>query len=156
MISHSLGKLEGHDLDLPNLLTCKQDDITNLQSLGYETWSARRPSLHSALINNRTMTTDLIDEFSRVLDVDNFVVGHCHYRSGDTLEFGRQTLTTIVSSEPYSTDSGHYMYQQMVVERTKKRDEENLSQHDAKAGYLTFATNRVDQAKRQMTLNNIF
>ncbi|MFT4726334.1 MAG: hypothetical protein ACI9UN_000829 [Granulosicoccus sp.] len=155
MISHSLGKLASQDVQLSDLLHCKQIDVVNLRQLGYETWSACRPSLHSALINSRTITSELINEFSRVLEVKQFVVGHCHYRSGDTLRFGDNSVTTIVSSAPFSPDSGHYMYQQMMVERDKKRCEENLSENDATAGYLTFATNQDGSGTRSQTMNGL-
>lgn len=48
-------------------------------------------------------------------------------------------MTTIVSSDPFSLDLVHYMYQQMIVEREEKRLEENLSQHNAIADHLTTA-----------------
>lgn len=156
MISHSLGKLEEDDVELPELLHCKQNDIQSLKQMGFETWNAQRQSLHSALVNNRTMTAELLAQFNRALDVSQFVVGHCHYRSGDTLHFGSNSVTTIVSSEPTSPDSGHYMYQQMIVERDKKRLEENLTQYNATAGYLSFAMAQNNHGSRTMTMNKIF
>ena len=153
MLSHSLGKLANRKISFTDLITCKQQDALFLQQHGYETWNAVKPSLHAQLINNRIMTSALLDEFNRALGVDTFVVGHCHYRSGDTLRFDSNKLSTIVSSAPFSADSGHYMYQQMWVERSKKRQLENLVDGNATAGYLHFAGVRTDQ--RRMTLHAI-
>lgn len=152
MISHSLGKLDS-ELELAELLYSKQHDIDSIRLFGYEVWQMRRASLHSALINNREISAQLLSDFSQVLNVDQFVVGHCHYRSGDTLHLGDNTVTTIVSSEPFSLDSGHYMYQQMMLERSEKRHVENLTAGDAVAGYLLFSAEK--QGERKMRFSKL-
>lgn len=133
MFSHSLGIRPNQTLTLSDLLTIKQDDAPILRTLGYETWNARRQTPHSALVNNRIMTANLLDTFGQLLAVDEFVVGHCHYRSGDTVELGGRRVTTVVSSEPTSPDSGTYMFRQMMVDRSRMRAEEGLSAEDAVA-----------------------
>ncbi len=153
MISHSLGKLPNVDLTLHDLLLIKQQDADFMRQLGYETWQATRPSLHAALINNRTITPELLQAFHAVLDVNHFVVGHCHYRSGDTVQYGDLSVTTVVSSAPYSPDAGRYMYQQMVVTRAKMRSAENLTEGDAVACYLRFWQDGGE--RRKMTINRI-
>lgn len=140
MLSHSLGKRDETPISQAELFNGKAKDAEALMSLGYEAWRAHHPSLHSAMVNNRTITAALLDEFSQLLGVDEFVVGHCHYRSGDTKRLGSNSVTTVVSSSPYSPDSGHYMYQQMVVERARKRTSEGLAEGHASAGILHLYT----------------
>ena len=151
MISHSLGKLTGHSLTLDELLTCKHNDIDNLRRLGFEAWHKHKPSLHSALVNNRDMSAELLNEFSSVLEVNEFVVGHCHYRSADTVQFGANSITTVISSAPYSPDSGHYMYQQMMLERKTKTQEENLETTNATAGYLHYSSPKNSGSKQKIS-----
>lgn len=138
MLSHSLGKMPHTHLTLPSLLYAKQRDRASMQQLGYEAWNTRRASLHSNMVNNRELTENLLNEFSQLLGVNQFAVGHCHYRSGDTVQFGDNSVTTVVSSAPFSPDSGRYMYQQMMVTREKMREKENLTEGDAIACYLWF------------------
>lgn len=153
MISHSLGRPTHRDVSLPELLNAKHSDRDNLTQLGYEIWSSRRNTLHSLMVNNREITENLVKAFCELLGVNQFVVGHCHYRSGDSVRFGSATVSTIVSSAPFSTDSGHYMYQQLLVERHRKRQEENLSSGDGVAGYLHF--NVENSQQRSMKLMSI-
>ena len=152
MISHSLGKLAGSDLQLPELLYAKQHDLNNIRQLGSEVCNSRKASLHSALINSRDISAQLLGEFNGVLDVDQFVVGHCHYRSGDTRRLGKNTVTTIVSSAPVSPDAGHFMYHQMKVDRDNERLAESLGPEDAFAGYLSFAPKH---GKRMMSVSTL-
>jgi hypothetical protein len=110
--------------------------------------------VHSALVNNRGFSAELLSSFNRLLGAKEFVVGHCHYRSGDTVEYGEHQVTTIVSSSPASQDSGTYMYQQMCIDRHAMRNAENLTDGDAVAGYLCF--NSSDDSERTRELIPLF
>ena len=153
MISHSIGKVAGTSLQLSDLIKAKQQDAETIRHIGYQAWNARRQTSHAALVNNRTITRDLLDAFGATLQVNQFVVGHCHYRSGDTIQLGNKTLTTVVSSHPYSPDSGHYMYYEMVVKRAEKRGEEALAGGRAFACYLSFTT--APDRTRKMTISRL-
>ena len=149
MLSHSLGKPAGMTLDVVSLLRGKRDGST-IRQMGPEVWGARRGSVHSAMVNNRIMTEDLLANFRRVLGVTQFVVGHCHYRSGDTAHYGQHSVTTVVSSDPFSPDAGTYMYYDMTVNREKFRAEEKLSAGPAMACYATLVPG--NDSGREMVL----
>ncbi|MEM7530922.1 MAG: metallophosphoesterase [Chloroflexota bacterium] len=136
LMSHSLGKQDGVSLTLSDLIYGKRGDDERLAQMGYETWSAQKPSTHAALVNGRIITADLLNEFSEILGVNRFIVGHTHYRSGDTIHLGDYTVTTIASSHPYSPDSGHYMHYEMMVRRAGMRGKEGLGDNDGVAGYV--------------------
>ena len=137
-LSHSLGKVEGSTLKMTDLLYAKRRDWTEMRRMGYEAWNARRASPHSAMVNNRIITSELVSEFSDLFQVDQFAVGHSHYRSGDTIVFGDASLTTVASSNPHSSDAGGYMFHEMEIQRFKKRQVENLPDEAAQAYYLNF------------------
>ncbi len=150
MISHSLGMNLGDSFTLSNIINAKHNNIDDLHALGYEAWSASRNSQHAQLVNNRVFTTELVHAYCQLFEVTQFVVGHCHYRSGDTKCIGKGVVTTITSSHPYSPDSGHYMYQQMHVARNNNRRAEDLTNGDGVPGYLHF---HLDGSQcRMMTL----
>ena len=149
MISHSIGKIEGDKkIQLSDLINAKQRDAEDIKRLGYEAWKARKSSIHSAMVNNRIITSELLDEFRDEIQVNQFVVGHSHYRSGDNKLYGDKDLTTVASSDPYSPDSGHYMYYEMVKKRAEKRSAESLPDGDAFACYLSFK--KAPDRKRRM------
>lgn len=156
MLSHSLGKRDDSPISPEEVLNGKARDAAALRALGYEAWRAQHSSLHSAMVNNRTITADLLDAFSALFHVDRFVVGHCHYRSGDTKRLGRNAITTVVSSSPYSPDSGHYMYQQMVVERARKREAESLIAGDASACILRFSKGKNGRRSAELIPLSLF
>lgn len=150
MISHSLGLPEGIEPTVTAIVNGKSDDAHLMRQQGYAAWHAQRQSVHSALVNNRVFSTELLNSFNRLLGAKEFVVGHCHYRSGDTVQYGKHQVTTIVSSSPTSQDSATYMYQQMCIDRHAMRNLENLTDGDAVAGYLRF--NVADSADRTRDL----
>lgn len=150
MISHSLGLPDGSEPSLSSIVNGKRDDADLMRERGYKAWHAQRQSVHSALVNNRNFSTVLLNTFHRLLGANEFVVGHCHYRSGDTVQFGNQRVTTIVSSSPASQDSATYMYQQMCVDRHAMRTAENLADGDAIAGYLRFDVTTDFGRKREL------
>jgi hypothetical protein len=135
MMSHSVGKLEG-PIKLADLVGAKQDDLASIRRLGYAAWKKEQKSPHAALVNNRAINGALLDEFD-ALGVSHFAVGHSHYRSGDILHSAK-TLITVCPSHPLSPDAGHYMYQEMELERRNKRAEEGLPQGAACACYVSF------------------
>ena len=150
MISHSLGLPDNSELSVVSIVNGKRDDAQILRESGYKAWHAQRQTVHSALVNNRHISTELIDAFNHFLGANEFVVGHCHYRSGDTVQYGDRQVTTIVSSSPASADSATYMYQQMCVDRHAMRPVENLAAGDAVAGYLCFNVSGDAGRKREL------
>jgi len=154
MISHSLGVPDDMQPIVVEIVNGKQDDAQWMRQHGYKAWHAQRQSVHSALVNNRGFSAELLSSFNELLGAKEFVVGHCHYRSGDTVRYGQHQVTTIVSSAPASPGSGTYMYQQMCIDRHAKRRAENLIDGDAVAGYLRFT--QSDDTDRVMELIPIF
>lgn len=150
MISHSLGLPEDVEPTIASIVNGKRDDADLMRQHGYAAWHAQRHSVHSALVNNRHFSVELLNSFNRSLGATEFVVGHCHYRSGDTVHYGKHLVTTIVSSAPTSQDSATYMYQQMCVDRHTMRKAESLSAGDAVAGYLRFDSSETSGRKREL------
>ncbi|MEM7028429.1 MAG: metallophosphoesterase [Chloroflexota bacterium] len=154
MISHSVGKAKHltQPLQWSDLLTAKTDDLTAMRQLGMAQWSANRQSQHSAMVNNRIITPDLLAEYRR-LGVHHFIVGHTHYRSGDVRINQDQTVTTVCSSHPDSPDAGHYMFQEMMANRVRYRNEERLSPKPAYACYVSVSTS--DEQSPEISIHPI-
>ena len=144
-LSHSLGKVDGTELKMADVLHAKSRDRAEIRRLGYEAWNARRASPHSAMVNNRNITHDLVSEFSDLFDVDQFAVGHSHYRSGDTIAFDDASVTTVASSDPLSPDAGGYMFHEMEITRRQRRPIENLPDESALAYYLHYSVGPNDK-----------
>ncbi|MFT6302374.1 MAG: putative phosphodiesterase [Pseudomonadales bacterium] len=150
MISHSLGLPDGTKPTVNAIVNGKKDDAHLIQQGGYQAWHEQRQSVHSALVNNRLFSAELLNSFNRLLGAKEFVVGHCHYRSGDTVQYGEYKVTTIVSSSPVSPDSGTYMYQQMCIDRHTMRKAENLTTRDAVAGYFRYDVSEKFDRTREL------
>ena len=117
MVSHSLGRAKSHQgiLTLSELVTGKEKEAENFIKLGYAAWKKAQETPHSALVNNRNMTPQLLAEFQR-LGIEWFFLGHTHYLSGTI----HNPLVYICSSHKDSCDAGHYIFQEMVIECQKR------------------------------------
>ena len=87
---------------------------------GFEAWKRLKTigvdTQHAAMLNNRCLGESVLGYFRR-LGVARACVGHLHYRSGLEHSFGGVPVHTLCSSTKESVDAGHYMYQELVVER---------------------------------------
>ncbi|MCP4540351.1 MAG: hypothetical protein GY832_24700 [Chloroflexi bacterium] len=134
LICHSVGLNEDSapPLTIADFVRAKDDpvDVGEFDEFGYEAWRERRKTLHSQMVNNRTITNSTLDQLAGVLNVKVFVVGHRHYRSGDRdccqdgllkpaglNEDGR--LLTVCSSHPRSPDAGHYIAHEFEMSRQR-------------------------------------
>lgn len=113
MISHSIGKTPeiDRDLTLEDLVYGKQNDREKRDD-GEFFSSFKGVSQHRAMVHNREFNDQLLGQFHQ-LGFEHFLVGHCHFKSRDC----NSGLITICSSCTYSPDAGHYMYQEMKINR---------------------------------------
>lgn len=115
LISHSIGKSPhiSSDLVLEDLVYGKVED-RKLSDCGEFLSKLKKASQHRAMVSNRNFSDELIAEY-KSMGFKNFLIGHSHYKSKDS----KSGIYTICSSCIYSPDSGHYMYQEMNINRAK-------------------------------------
>ena len=123
MLSHSLGlatELQTSSLSIVDLVGVKAADQGLVDTYGFEAWKRLKTigvdTQHAAMLNNRCLGESVLGYFRR-LGVARACVGHLHYRSGLEHSFGGVPVHTLCSSTKESVDAGHYMYQELVVER---------------------------------------
>ena len=105
------------------------------------------------MTTNRAIDAALLEEFS-VLGVTHIAVGHSHYRSGDILHHA-PLLVTICASHPDSPDSGHYIVQEMHINRERKRDQEALPPGDAYPCFVSFVPVQRPNRTLKMKVHSI-
>ena len=134
LICHSLGFDEDRasSLTIDDFIQAKLDPVNSeeLEAFGYKAWKIRRKTLYSQMVNNRAITNATLDCLAGIFDVEVFVVGHTHFRSGDRdyckdgalrpanpSEGAR--LLTVCSSHPRSPDAGHYIAHEFEASRQR-------------------------------------
>ena len=140
MLSHSLGlatALRTPSLSILDLVGVKAPDQRLIETCGFEAWKRLKTidvdTQHAAMLNNRCLSDAGLGYFRR-LGVARACVGHIHYRSGLEQSFGGVPVHTLCSSTKESVDAGHYMYQELVVERLEPGGagfEEGLAREEA-------------------------
>ena len=156
MLSHSVGKARGMNASIKfaDMVYAKRNDALCIQQLGFEACKQSRNSQHTAMVSNRVIGAVLLKEFGK-LGLTHLVVGHSHYRSGDILH-SDPSLITICSSHPQSPDAGHYIYQEMEVNRARKRNQEALPRGSAYPCYVSFARAEKPNGTLKLKVHPIF
>jgi hypothetical protein len=134
LISHSLGLPDSYDAGTP--INSVPSDEGDLRRLGYEEWKSRKSTLRAAIVNTRDFREPgLIDKLKTAFDVERFVVGHSHYRSGVILSVSDSDIVTLCSSDSASPDAGHYMAWEYEHERAELGPQEGLGLGPARPVY---------------------
>jgi hypothetical protein len=135
LMSHSLGLPESYEAG--TLIHSIPSDEGDLRRLGYEEWKRRKSTLRAAMVNTRDFREPgLIDKLKTAFDVERFVVGHSHYRSGVVLSVSGSDIVTVCSSDSTSPDAGHYMAWEYEHERGRLGPGEGLGSGPARPVYL--------------------
>ncbi len=155
MLSHSVGKASSitGPVTFADMLYAKRDDALCIKQSGFGVCKQRHPSQHTAMVGNRVIDAPLLDAFS-ALGVTHVVVGHSHYRSGD-ITHNAPMLITLCASHPQSPDAGHYIYQEMDVNRARRRDQEALPPGSAYPCYVSFAPTQGPNRTLKMKVHPI-